>query len=138
MVKEIIVEDWKAVGVITGMGISIRAKSVVLTNGTFLNGIIHIGEKQFGGGRTGEKAATGITEQLVSLGFESGRMKTGTPPRVDGRSLDFSKMIEQPGDEYPEKFSFLKTTKSLRKQRSCYMSYTSQEVQDLFRTGLDR
>src|ERR1041385_3567953 len=110
MVKGLIIEDKKVCGVITGMGMEIRGKSVVLTNGTFLNGLIHIGEKQFGGGRVGEKSATGITEQLISLGFESGRMKTGTPPRLDGRSLDYSKMEEQKGDEEPNKFSFLDGT----------------------------
>src|SRR5690606_17555649 len=107
MVSSLLVENGCAVGVKTSLGLEIRSKSVVLTNGTFLNGLIHIGDKQFGGGRAGEKSATGITEQLVSLGFESGRMKTGTPPRVDGRSLDFSKMIEQPGDDKREKFTYL-------------------------------
>jgi tRNA uridine 5-carboxymethylaminomethyl modification enzyme len=111
---------------------------VVLTNGTFLNGLIHIGDKNFGGGRAGERAATGITEQLVDIGFDSGRMKTGTPPRVDGRSLDYSKMEEQPGDEHPAKFSFLDTTKPLKNQRSCHMTYTSPEVHDLLREGFDR
>ena len=125
-------------GVKTSLGLEIRAKSVVLTNGTFLNGLIHIGNKNFGGGRAGEKAATGITEQLVDLGFESGRMKTGTPPRVDGRSLDFSKMIEQPGDVSPEKFSYSDATKPLSNQRSCHMSYTSLEVHNLLREGFDR
>ena len=138
MVSGLIVEDGKICGVVSSLGIEIRAKSVVLTNGTFLNGLIHIGEKQFGGGRAGEKAATGITEQLVELGFESGRMKTGTPPRVDGRSLDYSKMIEQPGDENPEKFSYSDTTESLKEQRSCYMTYTSPEVHELLKTGFDR
>src|SRR5690554_267190 len=138
MVSGLLIENHKVVGVKTSLGIEIKAKSVVLTNGTFLNGLIHIGDKNFGGGRAGEKAATGITEQLVSLGFESGRMKTGTPPRVDGRSLDFSKMIEQPGDEKPEKFSFLDVTKPLTKQRSCYMTFTSPEVHDLLREGFDR
>lgn len=138
MVSGLLVENHKVVGVKTSLGIEIKAKSVVLTNGTFLNGLIHIGDKNFGGGRAGEKAATGITEQLVSLGFESGRMKTGTPPRVDGRSLDFSKMIEQPGDEKPEKFSYLDVTKPLTKQRSCYMTFTSPEVHDLLREGFDR
>src|SRR5690606_1498883 len=111
---------------------------VVLTNGTFLNGLIHIGDINFGGGRGGEKAATGITEQLVSFGFDSGSMKTGTPPRVDGRSLDYCKMIEQPGDEHRERVSYLDVTKPLTKQRSCYMSYTSPEVHDLLREGFDR
>src|SRR5690554_3475018 len=138
MVSGLLIENHKVVGVKTSLGIEIKAKSVVLTNGTFLNGLIHIGDKNFGGGRAGEKAATGITEQLVSFGFESGRMKTGTPPRVDGRSLDFSKMIEQPGDEKPEKFSYLDVTKPLTKQRSCYMTFTSPEVHDLLREGFDR
>ncbi|MCX7551305.1 tRNA uridine-5-carboxymethylaminomethyl(34) synthesis enzyme MnmG [Xanthomarina sp. F2636L] len=138
MVSGLVVENHKVTGVKTSLGLVIKTKSVVLTNGTFLNGLIHIGDKNFGGGRAGEKSAIGITEQLVSLGFESGRMKTGTPPRVDGRSLDFSKMIEQPGDENPEKFSYLDVTKSLSKQRSCFMSYTSPEVHDLLREGFDR
>ncbi len=137
MVNGLLIEDDKVLGVKTSLGIEIRAKSVVLTNGTFLNGLIHIGEKQFGGGRAGEKAATGITEQLVSLGFESGRMKTGTPPRVDGRSLDYSKMIVQPGDENPEKFSYLNTP-VLSKQRDCHMTHTSALVHDLLREGFDR
>jgi tRNA uridine 5-carboxymethylaminomethyl modification enzyme len=138
MVSGLIVENHKVVGVKTSLGIQIKAKSVVLTNGTFLNGLIHIGDKNFGGGRAGERAATGITEQLVDLGFDSGRMKTGTPPRVDGRSLDYSRMVEQPGDENPEKFSYLDITKPLEKQRSCYMTYTSLEVHDLLREGFDR
>ncbi|PWK20554.1 tRNA uridine-5-carboxymethylaminomethyl(34) synthesis enzyme MnmG [Xanthomarina spongicola] len=138
MVSGLIVENNIVKGVKTSLGLEIKAKSVVLTNGTFLNGLIHIGDKNFGGGRAGEKAATGITEQLVSFGFESGRMKTGTPPRVDGRSLDYSKMIEQPGDENPEKFSYLDITKPLTKQRSCFMSYTSPEVHDLLREGFER
>ncbi|OBX21677.1 MULTISPECIES: tRNA uridine-5-carboxymethylaminomethyl(34) synthesis enzyme MnmG [Bizionia] len=138
MVSGLIVENHKVVGVKTSLGIEIRTKSVVLTNGTFLNGLIHIGDKNFGGGRAGERAATGITEQLVQLGFESGRMKTGTPPRVDGRSLDFSKMVEQPGDAVPEKFSYLDVTKPLTKQRSCHLTYTSNEVHDLLREGFDR
>ncbi|WP_417865335.1 tRNA uridine-5-carboxymethylaminomethyl(34) synthesis enzyme MnmG [Xanthomarina gelatinilytica] len=138
MVSGLVVKNNKVVGVKTSLGIEISCKSVVLTNGTFLNGLIHIGDKNFGGGRAGEKAATGITEQLVSFGFDSGRMKTGTPPRVDGRSLDYSKMIEQPGDDHPEKFSYLDVTKPLTKQRSCYMSYTSPEVHDLLREGFDR
>ena len=135
--KNIIVEDGKACGVVTSLGIEIRSKAVVLTNGTFLNGLIHIGEKNFGGGRTGEKSATGLTEQLVSLGFEAGRMKTGTPPRVDGRSLDYSKMEEQPGDENPAKFSYT-DTKPLAKQRSCWITYTNQEVHDLLKTGFEK
>lgn len=138
MVSGLLVEKGKVVGVKTSLGIKVKAKSVVLTNGTFLNGLIHIGDKNFGGGRAGERAATGITEQLVDLGFDSGRMKTGTPPRVDGRSLDFSKMIEQPGDENPEKFSYLDITKPLTKQRSCHMTYTSEQVHDLLREGFDR
>ncbi|MBL85444.1 MAG: tRNA uridine-5-carboxymethylaminomethyl(34) synthesis enzyme MnmG [Winogradskyella sp.] len=138
MVSGLIIENHKIVGVKTSLGIEVKAKTVVLTNGTFLNGLIHIGDKNFGGGRAGERAATGITEDLIKLGFDSGRMKTGTPPRVDGRSLDYSKMIEQPGDENPEKFSYLDVTKPLTKQRSCYMTYTSPEVHDLLRQGFDR
>ncbi|MEZ4796982.1 MAG: tRNA uridine-5-carboxymethylaminomethyl(34) synthesis enzyme MnmG [Flavobacteriaceae bacterium] len=138
MVSGLLVEKGKVVGIKTSLGIEVKAKTVVLTNGTFLNGLIHIGDKNFGGGRAGERAATGITEQLVDLGFDSGRMKTGTPPRVDGRSLDFSKMIEQPGDENPEKFSYLDITKPLKKQRSCHMTYTSEQVHDLLREGFDR
>ena len=138
MVAGLLMENGKVVGVKTSLGVEIKSKSVVLTNGTFLNGLIHIGDKNFGGGRAGEKAATGITEQLVSLGFDSGRMKTGTPPRVDGRSLDYSKMIEQPGDSNPEKFSYLDVTKPLEKQRSCHMTYTSELVHDLLREGFDR
>ena len=138
MVSGLIVEKDKVVGVKTSLGIEVKAKSVVLTNGTFLNGLIHIGDKNFGGGRAGERAATGITEQLVNLGFDSGRMKTGTPPRVDGRSLDFSKMIEQPGDENPEKFSYLERIQPLKNQRSCHMTYTSPEVHDLLREGFER
>ena len=138
MVKNIWVEKDKLCGVITGLGQKIKSKSVVLTNGTFLNGLIHVGDKNFGGGRAGEKPATGITEQLVSFGFESGRMKTGTPPRVDGRSLDYSKMIEQPGDSNPQKFSYLNSTTPLTNQLSCHMTYTSPEVHDLLRQGFDR
>ncbi len=138
MVSGLIIENHKIVGVKTSLGIEVKAKTVVLTNGTFLNGLIHIGDKNFGGGRAGERAATGITEDLIKLGFESGRMKTGTPPRVDGRSLDYSKMIEQPGDENPEKFSYLDVTKPLTEQRSCHMTYTSPEVHDLLREGFDR
>src|SRR5690554_4326154 len=137
MVSGLLIESGKIVGVKTSLGLKIKAKAVVLTNGTFLNGLIHIGDKQFGGGRAGEKAATGITEELVALGFEAGRMKTGTPPRVDGRSLDFSKMEEQPGDEKPGKFSYSDETQPLTKQRPCYMSYTSPEVHDLLREGFD-
>ncbi|MDB9783140.1 tRNA uridine-5-carboxymethylaminomethyl(34) synthesis enzyme MnmG [Winogradskyella sp.] len=138
MVAGVVIENGKIRGVKTAMGLVFRAKSVILTNGTFLNGLIHVGEKQFGGGRAGERASTGITEQLVDLGFDSGRMKTGTPPRVDGRSLDFSKMIEQPGDTHPQKFSFSDQTQTLKNQRSCHMSYTSLEVHDLLREGFDR
>jgi tRNA uridine 5-carboxymethylaminomethyl modification enzyme len=138
MVAGIIAENGKIVGVKTSLGVEIKAKSVVLTNGTFLNGLIHIGDKQFGGGRAGESASFGITEDLVKLGFESGRMKTGTPPRVDGRSLDFSKMTEQPGDVVPEKFSYSNLTAPLKTQRSCWMSYTSLEVHDILREGFDR
>jgi tRNA uridine 5-carboxymethylaminomethyl modification enzyme len=137
MVTGLLVKNDKVVGVRTGLGVEFRAKAVVLTNGTFLNGLIHIGEKQFGGGRAGERAATGITEDLLKMGFESGRMKTGTPPRVDGRSLDYSKMEEQKGDENPEKFSFT-DTKPITEQRSCYITYTSDEVHDILRGGFDR
>lgn len=138
MVSGLIIENHKVVGVKTSLGIEVRGKSVVLTNGTFLNGLIHIGDKNFGGGRAGERAATGITEELVQLGFESGRMKTGTPPRVDGRSLDYSKMIVQPGDEVPEKFSYSDITKPLTVQRDCHMTYTSPLVHDLLRDGFER
>ncbi len=137
MVKELTVKDGKVIGVKTSIGILFSAKAVVLTNGTFLNGIIHIGEKQFGGGRTGEKSATGITEQLVSLGFESGRMKTGTPPRIDGRSIDYSKMEEQLGDENPGKFSFSDTVK-LSKQRSCHITYTNDKVHEVLKEGFEQ
>ncbi|MEP3208498.1 MAG: tRNA uridine-5-carboxymethylaminomethyl(34) synthesis enzyme MnmG [Maribacter sp.] len=137
MVNGLLVENAKVCGVRTSLGIEVRGRAVVLTNGTFLNGLIHIGEKQFGGGRAGEKAATGITEQLLEFGFESGRMKTGTPPRVDGRSLDYSKMILQPGDENPEKFSYT-STRSLESQRDCHMTHTSQLVHDLLKEGFDR
>lgn len=128
----------KIIGVKTALGLEIKAKTVIITAGTFLNGLIHIGDKSFGGGRAGEGASKGITEELVKKGFESGRMKTGTPPRVDGRSLDYSKMTEQPGDEITEKFSYLPTTGSLKKQRSCYLTYTNQKVHDLLREGFDR
>jgi tRNA uridine 5-carboxymethylaminomethyl modification enzyme len=137
MAGEIIVEEGKAVGVKTSLGIDIKAKAVVLTNGTFLNGKIHIGDKNFGGGRTAEKAATGLTEQLVRLGFESGRMKTGTPPRVDGRSLDYSKMEEQKGDENPSKFSF-SDTEPLKRQVSCWITYTNDNVHGELQKGFDR
>lgn len=138
MVTGLVIEGESVKGVRTSLGVEIKAHTVVLTNGTFLNGLIHIGEKNFGGGRAGEKASTGLTEELIALGFDSGRMKTGTPPRVDGRSLDFSKMIEQPGDPIPEKFSYSHNTKPLTQQRSCHMSYTSTEVHDLLREGFDR
>ncbi|MFL2620732.1 MAG: tRNA uridine-5-carboxymethylaminomethyl(34) synthesis enzyme MnmG [Flavobacteriaceae bacterium] len=138
MVSSLWIENNKLQGVCTGLGQKIKSKTVVLTNGTFLNGLIHVGDKNFGGGRAGEKAATGITEQLVSLGFESGRMKTGTPPRVDGRSLNYSKMIEQPGDNNPQKFSYLNLTSPIKKQLSCHMTYTSPEVHNLLREGFDR
>jgi tRNA uridine 5-carboxymethylaminomethyl modification enzyme len=137
MVRELIVKDGRVQGVITALGLEIKGKSVVLTNGTFLNGKIHIGDKNFGGGRTAEKAATGITEQLISLGFESGRMKTGTPPRVDGRSLNYSLMEEQKGDENPSKFSFSDTT-PLTKQASCWITYTNDAVHSELQKGFDR
>ena len=137
MVTGLVLKNDQVVGVRTSMGLEIPGRTVVLTNGTFLNGVIHIGEKKFGGGRTGEKAATGITEQLVEIGFESGRMKTGTPPRVDGRSLNFDVMEEQPGDENPGKFSFLDTP-PIPKQRSCHISYTNPEVHELLKTGFSR
>ena len=138
MVTDLIFDNDQIAGVITSTGIKIHAKSVVLTNGTFLNGLIHIGEKNFGGGRAGESASTGLTAALQQRGFESGRMKTGTPPRVDGRSLDFSKMEEQPGDPDPDKFSYSNLTQPLTKQRSCHITYTSDEVHDTLRTGFDR
>jgi tRNA uridine 5-carboxymethylaminomethyl modification enzyme len=137
MVKALIVENGKVKGVITGLGHEIKAKAVVLTNGTFLNGVIHIGEKRFGGGRVAERAAEGLTEQLVSLGFQSDRLKTGTPPRVDGRSLDYSKMEEQRGDEIIGGFSYLDVEKP-KTQRSCWITYTSTEVHDILKTGFDR
>ncbi|WP_185207638.1 tRNA uridine-5-carboxymethylaminomethyl(34) synthesis enzyme MnmG [Chryseobacterium sp. C3] len=137
MVKQLIIENNKVAGVVTSLGIEIKGRSVVLTNGTFLNGLIHVGDKQLGGGRMGEPRAFGITEQLVSLGFEAGRMKTGTPPRVDGRSLDYSKMEEQKGDENPQKFSYLDTPK-LTKQLSCHIVYTNETVHDILREGFDR
>ena len=138
MVTGLIVENERIRGIKTSLGLKIKAKNVVLTNGTFLNGLIHIGEKQFGGGRAGEKASTGITKALVDLGFDYGRMKTGTPPRVDGRSLDFSKMIVQPGDEDPQKFSYSDSTQPLKRQRDCHMSYTSEKVHELLKEGFDR
>lgn len=137
MVKTLIIKDNRVAGVVTSLGIQIKAKSVVLTNGTFLNGLIHVGDKQLGGGRMGEPRAFGITEQLVSLGFDAGRMKTGTPPRVDGRTLDYSKMEEQKGDENPGKFSYLDTPK-LQKQLSCHITYTNETVHEILREGFDR
>ena len=125
-------------GVVTQLGLKIKSKTVILTNGTFLNGLIHVGEKQFGGGRVGEKASFGITENLTSLGFVSGRMKTGTPPRVDGRTLNYNKMEEQPGDTNPGKFSYLPSSPTLSKQRSCYVTYTNPKTHDLLRDGFDR
>jgi len=138
MVTGLIITNNKVVGVKTTLGVKIMARTVILTNGTFLNGLIHIGDKNYGGGRAGERSSKGLTEELVSLGFDSGRMKTGTPPRVDGRTLDYSKMIEQPGDAFPEKFSYLDVTSPLLSQRSCHMTYTSPEVHDLLRAGFDR
>lgn len=137
MVVELLTENDQIIGVKTYMGAVIYSKAVILTNGTFLNGLIHIGNKQFGGGRMGEKAAFGITENLVKLGFEAGRMKTGTPPRVDGRSIDFSKMEEQKGDTNPQKFSYTNTPK-LDKQRSCYITYTNVKVHEVLREGFER
>ena len=138
MIKGLIVKNGRIEGVRTALGIEIKAKAVVLTNGTFLNGLIHIGEKQFGGGRAGESAATGITEDLIQFGFEAGRMKTGTPPRVDGRSLDYSKMREEPGDVNPDKFSYSNVTSPLQQQRLCHVTYTSPEVHAILRDGFDR
>ncbi|OFY93659.1 MAG: tRNA uridine-5-carboxymethylaminomethyl(34) synthesis enzyme MnmG [Bacteroidetes bacterium RIFCSPLOWO2_12_FULL_31_6] len=137
MVVELIIENMQCVGVKTQIGVEFRSKAVILTNGTFLNGIIHIGEKQFGGGRAGARPSTGITEQLVSIGFEYGRMKTGTPPRVDGRTLDYSKMEEQPGDENPSCFSFTNINK-LTIQKSCYITYTNSNVHDVLQTGFEK
>ena len=137
-VNGLLFDENKIIGVKTALGLEIKAKTVIITAGTFLNGLIHVGDKSFGGGRAGEGASTGITEDLVSKGFEAGRMKTGTPPRVDGRSLDYSKMLEQPGDEITEKFSYLPTTKNLVKQRSCWLTYTNLKVHDLLREGFDR
>jgi tRNA uridine 5-carboxymethylaminomethyl modification enzyme len=138
MVKGLIIENGKIKGIRTALGVEIKSKSVVLTNGTFLNGLIHIGEKQFGGGRAGESAAYGITEDLVNAGFQAGRMKTGTPPRVDGRSLDFTKMNEEKGDVKSDKFSYSDVTSPLIHQRSCHMTYTSLEVHNILREGFDR
>lgn len=137
MVSGLLIKDQRAIGVRTSLGLEILGKSVVLTNGTFLNGLIHIGEKNFGGGRAAEKSASGITEQLISLGFEHGRMKTGTPPRVDGRSLDYSKMEEQKGDPDPSKFSFTNTP-TLEEQRSCWITYTNKSVHHILEQGFDR
>ena len=138
-VNELLVKDGRAYGIITSLGHEITAKAVVLTNGTFLNGIIHIGEKQLGGGRMAEKAATGITEQLVALGFESDRLKTGTPPRIDGRSLDYSKMEEQKGDEEIIGFSYSNSKKiTAVQQRSCWITYTNQGVHDILKTGFEK
>ncbi|HAR19963.1 MAG TPA: tRNA uridine-5-carboxymethylaminomethyl(34) synthesis enzyme MnmG [Cytophagales bacterium] len=134
----LLVKENRVIGVRTAMGLEIRGKAVVLTNGTFLNGLIHIGEKNFSGGRTAEKAATGITEQLISLGFETGRMKTGTPPRIDGRSIDYSKTEEQKGDENPSKFSYTDETKPLERQMSCFVTYTNEQVHDILKTGFDK
>ena len=136
-VQQLIVEKGEIKGVITRMGMTFTARTVVLTNGTFLNGLIHIGEKNFGGGRMAEPMAIGLTEQLISLGFESGRMKTGTPPRVDGRSLDFSAMEEQKGDENPSSFSYLTET-PLTEQRSCWITHTNTKVHEVLRKGFDR
>lgn len=138
MVTEILVKNDTVYGVKTAMGVEIKGKAVIINSGTFLNGLIHLGEKQFGGGRAGEKAAHGLTEQLESFGFESGRMKTGTPPRIDGRSLDYSKMEEQPGDESPSKFSYSHKTQPLKTQRSCHITYTNDTVHDILRMGFDR
>ena len=137
-VVSMLVENSTVTGVVTQLGIKIYSKSVILTSGTFLNGLIHVGEKQFGGGRVGEKASIGVTEDLVSLGFVSGRMKTGTPPRVDGRSLNYNKMDEHPGDISPGKFSYLPSSPKLTKQRSCYVTYTNLKTHDLLREGFDR
>lgn len=138
MVSGLIVVNNQVTGVKTSLGLEIKAKTVILTNGTFLNGLIHIGDKNFGGGRAGERASFGITKELEDIGFEAGRMKTGTPPRVDGRSLDFTKMEEQPGDQQPWKFSYSNETKPLKEQRSCWMSYTSQDVHNILKEGFDR
>ena len=138
VVQEIIVVKNKVTGVKTSMGVEIKCKAVVLNSGTFLNGTIHLGEKQFGGGRMGEKAIKGITAQLESLGFKSGRMKTGTPARVDGRSINFSVMEEQPGDEKPGKFSYFNHTTSLTKQKSCFITYTNQNTHEILKEGFDR
>lgn len=137
MVSSLLIEKGQVVGIKTALGVAFKAQAVILTNGTFLNGIIHIGEKQFGGGRAAEKAATGLTEQLVQLGFTAGRMKTGTPPRVDGRSLDYTRMEEQPGDASPSKFSYTNTT-PLQHQRSCYITYTNSTTHEILKTGFEK
>ena len=138
MVREIVVKDGRVTGVKTGMGLEIPAKTVILTNGTFLNGLIHIGEKKFGGGRAAERSSTGITEQLQEMGFESGRMKTGTPPRIDGRSIDYSRLEEQKGDAVPSKFSFMDETQPLAKQRPCHIARTNKKVHDILATGFEK
>ena len=138
LVVGLIVNMGRVEGVKTSMGLSIKSKAVILNSGTFLNGVIHLGEKQFGGGRMGEKAAFGITEQLVDLGFEAGRMKTGTPPRVDGRSIDFNEMEEQKGDEVPEKFSYAYDQSLLKKQKSCFITYTNETTHQILRDGFDK
>lgn len=138
MVGGLLIKDDRCVGIRTSMGLEIKAKAVVLTNGTFLNGLIHIGEKQFGGGRAAEKAASGLTEQLVGLGFKAGRMKTGTPPRIDGRSLNYQNMEEQPGDEKPEKFSYSDVTTTIQKQKSCHITYTNQKVHNILKEGFEK
>jgi tRNA uridine 5-carboxymethylaminomethyl modification enzyme len=138
MVTGLIIKNNTVKGVVTGMGLQIESETVVLTNGTFLNGKIHIGEKQFAGGRTGEREATGITEQLITLGFESGRMKTGTPPRIDGRTINYSVMEEQKGDEKPEKFSYLKSINPVSKQKSCFITYTNETVHNILKTGFEK
>jgi tRNA uridine 5-carboxymethylaminomethyl modification enzyme len=138
MISGLLVKQGRVLGVRTSLGLDITGTSVILTNGTFLNGVIHIGEKQFGGGRAAERAVSGITEQLVELGFEAGRMKTGTPPRVDGRTLDFSRMSEQAGDDLPGKFSYSESTAPLARQRSCYITYTSPIVHEALREGFSR
>ena len=138
MVNDILIENSKISGVVTSIGTKFYAKTVILTNGTFLNGLIHIGEKNYGGGRTGEQASFGITSALERIGFSSGRMKTGTPPRVDGRSLDFKIMEAQPGDKNPEKFSFSDETKPLKRQLNCFLTYTNQTTHDILKSGFDR
>jgi tRNA uridine 5-carboxymethylaminomethyl modification enzyme len=137
MVSGLLVSDGTIHGVKTSLGLEFRSKTVILTSGTFMNGLIHVGDQNFGGGRAGERASTGITEELIQLGFEAGRMKTGTPPRIDGRTIDYSLMEEQPGDEHPGQFSFTGENK-LKKQRSCWITHTSQEVHDTLKKGFDR